>query len=105
MVSKRKSTETKEPETGTKKESVNHLKRLSVNRLVFYTLDSGAIRPALIVHIWNPDGLVNLQVFPDSDTDGTTNDHMPVPMWKTSVPYDEEDTHAGTWRYTHEAQL
>jgi len=71
----------------------------SVGRIVHYCLDSGPhkgeSRPALVVRVWAAD-LVNLQVFSDSNADGTSNDCLPVPLWKTSIK--QGDT-PGTWHW------
>jgi hypothetical protein len=73
---------------------------LTIGRIVWYVLEnSSAIRPAIVVHVWDSSmGLVNVQVFPDSDRDGTTNDRLTVPLWRTSVPYDE-NKRVGSWHW------
>lgn len=73
--------------------------KLSVGRIVHYVLDSGPCkgehRPAFVVRTWAAD-LANLQVFPDSNADGTSNDCLPVPLWKTSIKQGEGP---GTWHW------
>lgn len=74
------------------------IKGLAIGRIVHYTMPSGAIRPALIVHVWNEQGSVNLQVFTDSDQQGTVNDRLPCPWYQTSVSYSNDPLAIGTWR-------
>jgi hypothetical protein len=74
----------------------------SIGRVVHYVLDSGPYkgehRPAFIVRCWAAD-LVNLQVFPDSNAEGTSNDCLPVPLWATSRKYDATGELPGTWHW------
>lgn len=74
----------------------------TIGRSVHYVLNegphAGEHRPAVIVRTWSGN-LVNLQVFPDSDEDGTSNDCLPVPMWKTSVDLDETGERQRSWHW------
>lgn len=74
----------------------------SVGRIVHYVLkthrDELVHRPAVIVHVWPDNGLLQLQVFTDSDHTGTDNDHVANPHWATSVKHDEDGA-AGTWHW------
>ena len=72
---------------------------LGIGRIVHYRLsiddkgvDSG-IRPAVITHVWNDEGLVNLQIFLDGSLDRTE-----IPTAKTSVPYAPEGK-VGYWHW------
>lgn len=73
----------------------------SIGRIVHYVLNAGRNagehRPAIIVRVW-PGDLVNLQVFPDSNEDGTSNDCLPVPMWQTSIRFDADGANH-TWHW------
>ena len=62
----------------------------TVGRIVHYTLpdgrNTGAVRPAIIVHVWGGDHpSVQLQVFTDSPPEANSNDCLPPVMWRTSV--------------------
>lgn len=68
-----------------------------VGDIVNYVLptgpNSGEIRPAIVVRVWNEHS-VNLQVFIDSSNDGYAYSRSVV--WVTNVPY-SEDVVPGTW--------
>lgn len=72
-------------------------KGLGIGRIVHYVLPSGPSkgqhRPAIVVRVWNPEGLVQLQVFTDGLNDGLLNTE-----WQTSVTYSSQPTE-GTWHY------
>lgn len=80
----------------------------TVGRIVHYVLPGGSRnegqhRPGIVVHIWSDrmeyGGLVQLQVFTDSDKDGRYNDQLPPVYWATSVKQDEEAKAPGTWHW------
>ena len=72
---------------------------LAVGRVVHYRAaiatengDTG-IRPAIITHVWNDDGLVNLIVFADGSYDQAVAAYS-----KTSIGYAPEDK-VGYWHW------
>ena len=74
------------------------MKGLGVGRIVHYQaqikqgLDDG-VRPAIITHVWNDDGMVNLLVFLDGSLD--VGQGMLSP--KTSVAHAEDKV--GYWHW------
>lgn len=75
------------------------MKGLAVGRIVHYRMaipqvngDTG-IRPAIITHVFNEDGLVNLVLFLDGSYDRTE-----IPTSKTSIGYASEDK-VGYWHW------
>jgi hypothetical protein len=76
----------------------------TIGRIVHYTLpegrNRGAIRPAIVVHVWGEDHpSVQLQVFTDSDG-GEFNDALPQVMWKTSVEESKTgESEFGRWHW------
>jgi hypothetical protein len=73
-------------------------KDIGIGRIVHFVLDSGEHRPGIVVRVWD-NGLIQLQVFTDSDKDGIYNDRLPPVMWKTSVHFDETEKKPGTWHW------
>ena len=75
------------------------MKGLSIGRIVHYRLSvddlgvNSGIRPAIITHVWNDEGLVNLVIFLDGSYDRTE-----IPTSKTSVLYAPEDK-VGYWHW------
>lgn len=76
----------------------------SIGRVVHYVLNegrnAGEHRPAFVVKVWGdqPDSLVQLQVFTDSNPASDSNDCLPQVLWKTSVKLDA-DAAPGTWHW------
>lgn len=63
----------------------------TVGRIVNYVLPNGAIRPAIVVRVWD-DGRLQLQQFTDQ-----TNDGEPLGIvWRTSVV---EGCEPGQWHW------
>jgi len=81
----------------------------SIGRIVHYVLDAGPHageqRPAVIVRVWGeqPDSLVNLQVFTDSDQGGYSNDALPPVWWRESRKQDPTGRILGTWHWPEKA--
>ena len=79
----------------------------TIGRIVHYACQRNGVlvdRPAIIVHVWNPDefdGSVQLQVF-NYDDGGRANDGLPNVTWETSVPYSEE-RRPHTWHWPERA--
>jgi hypothetical protein len=75
----------------------------TIGRIVHFVLPNGQHRPGIVVHNWPgndpPGGLVQLQVFTDSDADGRYNDQLPAVSWRTSIKQDEETMAPGTWHW------
>jgi hypothetical protein len=66
----------------------------TLGRIVHYVMESGAVRPAIVVATFG-DQAVNLRVFTDGSNDaGSLPDRggEPVPetLWESSVPYSDE---------------
>ena len=78
---------------------------LTEGRIVHFIMEDGEHLPAIVVHVYRyinnfdepphalNDGLCNLQVFRNEKS---------IPMWKTSVLYDEAGT-PGTWHWIEKA--
>lgn len=71
---------------------------IKVGDIVGYVLhegrSEGEVRPAIVVRIWNDTiGLVQLQVFTDSENDGLSSVY-----WATSIHYDAT-ADIGTWHF------
>jgi hypothetical protein len=79
--------------------------RISVGRIVHFTLQDGGspgeVRPAIVVRTWGgAHPSVQLQVFTDSNPEGTHNDALPQVMWKTSVAESESgEPEPGRWHW------
>lgn len=72
--------------------------------IVMFVLDRGPAkgesRPAIVVRVWDQEtGLVQLQVFTDSDAEGRNNDQIACPYWATSVRYDHTGAKPYTWHW------
>ena len=89
----------------------------TVGCIVHYTLKSGHVRPAIVVHCWDgnpnvsyPPGVVQLQVFVDGSNDGESrygDDSGIFPeegraglAWRTSVhPSESGNPEPGRWHW------
>ena len=87
---------------------------LSIGRIVHYSVHesdlnetqkshSGELIAAMVVKVWDEDGLVDLTLFPDWSYSGffTYGSATPQPLgiaWKTSVEYSEEPA-PGKWSW------
>ena len=85
---------------------------LTEGRIVHYILEGGPSkgqhRPAVVVNVWRdndgrPTGLVQLQVFTDSNPEGQYNDNMPSVTWRTSIRHDELSQQEGAWHWPEPA--
>lgn len=61
---------------------------LTPGRIVHYVMPNGQNRPAIVTHVWNQEGCVNLTVFTDwlNDEIGTHNGLY----WATSVLFNSQ---------------
>ena len=67
---------------------------VSIGRIVWYfpPTEDGSVKkaqPAMIVNVWNDEGLVNLSVFPDGTNDEHPQRDNSMNHWATSVKYSE----------------
>lgn len=75
--------------------------------IVQFVLDrgpaKGECRPAMVIKVWpetsDHAGMVQLQVFTDSDAEGRYNDQLPSVFWATSVRYDHTGQTPYTWNW------
>lgn len=85
---------------------------LTMGRIVMYTDVSGGpgdlgIRPAMVTHVWQDEGMVNLSVFRDGSYDASWMPDSDPKTWelqvlKTSVKYDVDGA-IGTWCWPQRA--
>ena len=84
---------------------------------VHYVMPNGQFRPAIIVKVWNNNGLCNLQVFSDGSNDlpytaqekeqfsnyGLVAEEVRHGhFWKTSISYSPVKVEPNTWHYIGE---
>lgn len=73
---------------------------LTIGRIVHYVFPGpfGDECPATVVGVWQ-DGLVNLQLFPDSDNEGKNNQRVRLEdRWRTSIKF-SENKGPHTWHW------
>jgi hypothetical protein len=82
----------------------------TVGRIVHYTLESGHVRPAIVVGTWPDNDLLQLQVLVDGSNDGesrygkdsgiTPEEGKAGLAWRTSVHQGKEDQpEPGCWHW------
>lgn len=82
----------------------------TVGRIVQYTLANGSVRPAIVVHAWPDNDMVQLQVFVDGSNDGdnrhggisgvTADEGSRGLAWRTSVHESKSgDPEPGCWNW------
>jgi len=90
---------------------------LTEGRIVHYVMPNGQHRPAIVVKVWNPSGMSNLQVITDGPNDlpftpeekeqfknfgMSLEDVRHGHIWKTSISFSEEPKQ-GTWHWIEKA--
>jgi hypothetical protein len=95
----------------------NKMDGLTEGRIVHYVMPNGQHRPAIVVKVWNSNGMANLQVFTDGPNDlpftleekeQFSNFGMVLAdvhhghVWKTSILFSEEPK-LGTWHWIEKA--
>ena len=74
----------------------------TIGRIVFYKLaDKGAVRPAIITHVWSEDSRqrVNLTVFYDVQDPIEPGEEPGRPRARVSIPFHGSASRGGTWHW------
>lgn len=60
---------------------------LGPGRIVLFKSAEGVEMPAIVTHVWNPEGVVNLAAFPPHDPDAYARRFTSVPYNEQGFPY------------------